>query len=267
MQAAEQVLVLTLPVLLPAFIMQWAALGLEREAVRTLGARPYLLLFAWLGTAVHELGHALFHALFGHRITGMKLFSLDPQSETLGYVRFEFQPGSLRQRLGLFFAGAGPILVGSVLILLAAHFLLPTSQTLSLDAPSPVLRQVGDLSGWLQALPGAAWTLAHSMLQGFAQGGWRLLLFIWLAFSIGSSITLSPADLRLAARGALSLLLLLLVLHGALHLVGAPLKAWVAWLAEGISILPPLLLVVVGLNLLFLVVLKGLRLLLVRFRS
>lgn len=257
LQALAHGLVVSLPLLLPALLMQWASRTLEREAVRTLGARAYLLLFGWLGTATHELGHALFHVLFGHRITRMKLFSLDPQSESLGYVRFEFNPGRLWHRLGLFFAGIGPILFGSACILMAARVLLPGGQLYPGPAPHEVLNELGGIPAWLQTLPSATWELATRLLHGIGSGTWRAPLFLWLAFSVGSSITLSTADLRLAARGACSLGILLLALHGLLRVARAPLDAWVGRVAQELALLPPLLLFVAGLNLLFLLLMLG----------
>jgi|GEM_PF-1669712 len=256
LQSLNHLLLLALPLLLPAFVMQMAASLLEKQAVRTLGARPYLFLFAWLGTAVHELGHAFFHLIFGHRITQVKLFTLDPQSETLGYVRFEFQPGKLRHRIGLFFAAMGPILAGTALILLAAHLLTPGNSPGVTGASAPALLQLGGLANWLAALPGAAWELGRHMLAWVLQGGWRGALFVWLAFSVGSSVTLSPADLRLAARGSISLIISLFVLHGVLMLLGVPLQGSVHWLAHALAPLTPLLLVVAGLNIFFWLVLK-----------
>jgi hypothetical protein len=40
---------------------------------------------AWLGTPIHELGHALFCVIFMHRIVEIEFFKPDPLTGTLGY--------------------------------------------------------------------------------------------------------------------------------------------------------------------------------------
>src|SRR5262249_2647351 len=92
-------------------------------AARSLGVPLYLGLFGWLGTSIHEIGHAIFHSLFGHRIVEFRPYKPDP-SGTLGYVKFTYNQNSLYQQIGMFFAAIGPILFGTLFIFLASLFLI-----------------------------------------------------------------------------------------------------------------------------------------------
>ena len=71
---------------------------------------------AWLGTPIHELGHALFCVIFRHRITKIEFFKPDPVSGTLGYVEHKWNRHNLWQVLGNFFIGVGPVILGCAVL-------------------------------------------------------------------------------------------------------------------------------------------------------
>ncbi|MGM0650191.1 MAG: hypothetical protein ACQES1_06750, partial [Bacteroidota bacterium] len=53
-----QVLMLFGPLLVLAFLMHQVSRQVEKHSIRLMGLRGYLYAFGWLGTAVHETGHA-----------------------------------------------------------------------------------------------------------------------------------------------------------------------------------------------------------------
>ena len=161
------------------------------------------------GTPIHELGHYLMCKLFGIQVTEVALFRpvAGRADGILGYVRYAYDPGSLWQRLGSFFVGIAPMVLGVAAILLLLRLLTPEVFRSSSDRLTGAL---GDRRG-PPALLGAA-------CSGFFSGLFRLrglgilrgVLCLYLVFSI----TLSPADLRGAAAG-LAVVAALCVLFGA----------------------------------------------------
>jgi hypothetical protein len=168
------------------------------------------------GIIVHELGHAFFCIVFGHRIIRMNLFRPGKNDDTLGYVAHEFDPNSLYQRIGNFFIGTGPIWFGTAIICLMSRYILDASvfkviQNIDLSADS--------VSSWSGAL-----FLVHNVLnialavirdvfnyQLFSR--WEFYVFIYLAFVIGNNITLSLPDIRNSADGLMVLIVILLIFN------------------------------------------------------
>jgi hypothetical protein len=68
-----------------------------------------ILLTGWIGTPIHELSHAFFCVIFGHKIEKISLFSPEPETGVLGYVFHSYNPESLFQRVGCLFIGFAPL--------------------------------------------------------------------------------------------------------------------------------------------------------------
>lgn len=165
-----------------------------------------------VGTPVHEFGHWAMCRLFGFSVFGVALFRpvAGRADGVLGYVRYGYDPASLWQRLGCFFVGIAPMVIGVLVILLILRLLTPEV----FQRTSYFMIRTARISANPVALLGAA-------LRGFFGGlarlhGWgilRGLLCLYLICSISMHMSLSPADLRGAAAGVL-LVLLLCVLYG-----------------------------------------------------
>lgn len=133
-----------------------------------------------VGTPVHELGHYLMCKLFGFQVFEVALFRpiAGRADGVLGYVRYSYDPTSLWQRLGCFFVGIAPMVLGVVVILLVLRLLTPE-----------VFRKER-LRGW-------------GILRG--------VLCLYLVFSVSTHMTLSTADLQGALPGLLVVALLCLL--------------------------------------------------------
>ena len=76
-----------------------------------------------IGTPIHELGHAFFCIIFGHKIVDMKLLKWD--ENTLGYVSHTYNKKNIYHNIGNYFIGIGPIIFGGVIQLLLCMLLCP----------------------------------------------------------------------------------------------------------------------------------------------
>jgi len=197
---ASCVFILVGPGLILAFVMNALTWFVRRQAYQVFGARFYPLLFGWLGSIVHELGHALLCPLFGHTIEDMQLFSYLAPGGRTGYVRHSYDRGSLYQTIGNFFISIGPIILGTLVTYYASRFLLGPQvfQAVSLDA---VHRSPPAWGAVVGEIGRSALAVVRSLFTWENVGDWRFYLFLYVAFSVGSSITLSRADVKGAWKG------------------------------------------------------------------
>lgn len=86
-----------------------------------------IMLTAWIGTPIHELGHLLMCYLFKHQVSEFKLFDRKAKDGILGYVNHGWNPKSLYQNIGNFFIGTGPIFSGTAALILGMYIFLPDS--------------------------------------------------------------------------------------------------------------------------------------------
>lgn len=177
------------------------------------GARTICYVTGAIGTPVHELSHALFCVIFGHKIEEIKLFQLNSEDGTLGYVQHSYNPKNVYQKMGNFFIGIGPILVISGLLYLGACLLIPstvgavTTGIRSINAQGGISGALGVLLETFKAFFGAAVTL-------------RWWIFVVLGAFFALHMNLSVPDVKGALSGLVFLLLALLVLDVVLRLIG-----------------------------------------------
>jgi len=211
-----QICIFLIPGLVLTLIMNYVSTFVQRRALLTIGKGWYLGLFGWLGTIIHELGHAFFCLIFRHKITTLKLFEPDPETGTLGYVEHTYDSSSLYQQVGNFFIGIGPILVGIGIIYLLLFFLLglnPLKFVADVSIKSPNIYSWNVLTQILQILWTSSTSLLSEVFSWHNLSTWQLYVFIYLAFTIGSSITLSPSDIKGSLKGLSVILILIFIFN------------------------------------------------------
>jgi len=211
-----QIGIFLVPGLVLTLIMNYASTLMQRRALATIGKSWFLGLFGWLGTVIHELGHAFFCLIFRHKITAMKLFDPDPETGTLGYVEHTYDSSNIYQLAGNFFIGIGPILLGTALIYILLFLLLglnPFNFVTNVDLATPHIYSWGILTTIIQTFWTSSTGLISEIFSGNNLSRWQLYVFIYLAFAIGSSITLSPSDIKGTLKGLSVILILVFIFN------------------------------------------------------
>ncbi len=221
--AGGWLLLLLAPAAVSIALVTLSAAFAEQSLLGTLGPRLYLTAIGWLGTAVHELGHALFCPLFAHRIDEIRLFDPSMSRGSLGYVSHSWNRKNPWAKVGNLLIGLGPILLGTALIAAILAAIAGARIEISpFDAVRPT--NGGPLENAV-FVARATWSGAEALLlalSGYeATADWRILPAAYLAVSVGASMHLSGADLRGAVAGLLFVV--------ALGLAGASLARWMGW--------------------------------------
>lgn len=164
-----------------------------------------------IGTPIHELSHALFCLIFGHKITEIKLFQINSDDGTLGYVKHSYNSKNIYQRIGNFFIGVAPILVISALLYLIAWLLMPKFVVeLSILSASVNYADFGDVFGYV-------WAIIQTFFAGIIT--WQWWVFVVIGIFHALHMTLSGADIKGALSGLVFLLIALLVVDVIIGLI------------------------------------------------
>ncbi|MDR4988469.1 MAG: hypothetical protein RG741_06505 [Bacteroidales bacterium] len=185
--------------------------------VKSAGRKLDIFITGWIGTPVHELGHAIFCVLFGHKIKELKLYSPNAADGTLGFVHHAYNPKSTYQKIGNFFIGAGPIIFGSLVIYAISYYLVPDMRAVFSGIESQgevyLLMLQGQFSGVLEAFWQTTQLTLGTLLNRENFSDYRFWIFLYLAVSISSHMQLSPPDISGAKSGLISLVVLFFILN------------------------------------------------------
>jgi hypothetical protein len=170
-----------------------------------------ILVTAWIGAPVHELGHLLMCYLFKHRIIKFKLLDLKAKEGVIGYVDHKWDRKSLYQNIGNFFIGMGPIFSGTAALVLGMYVFLPGSFAIFanyLTLP-PGVQELHILTGILNLnveLIKSIFSVKNLTSAGF----W---IYFPIAICISSHIALSRADLKGAGKGLITIFTFILLIN------------------------------------------------------
>lgn len=255
----SQLLTLVGPIVLLAFIMNFISRKNESLGYKVMGQNVYLYGFAWLGTSIHELGHAIFAILFAHKISEIKLFT-PGSGKSLGHLKHSYTKGNPYQTLGNFFIGLGPILLGSFLLLVVTWLLFDIDIFRIANKYEVVfsfdrLKSFESIINAVTNIGSGVWQFFQMVLTGPKTTWWKLALFFYLFYAVGSSITLSGADMKGAFRGFFYFLFLLFLFSIATLWMGNFATTFFKQINHYLSGFYFLIIVNMGLNIVFIVVL------------
>ncbi len=188
--------------------------------VKTAGRKLDIFLTGWIGTPVHEMGHAIFCVLFGHQILEMRLYAPNSDDGTIGYVYHAYNPNSVYQRIGKFFIGVGPVIFGATVIYALLYFLVPNRDEIfdHIHAQSQALidNGVGNFSSTLTMLWSTVKITLTNLFSTDNFGSYKFWIFLYVAVCVASHMELSPPDIKGAAGGLITLVIFLLLLNFAI---------------------------------------------------
>lgn len=160
---------------------------------------------ALIGVPVHEMGHALMCVVFGHKVEQIKLVQFGAEDGTMGFVNHSYEPNNMFHRIGLFFIGIAPILMGVVVITLTLFFTLPETFHKWIEA----VRASGEMSDIL----GTAGILMTSLFSLENLSNPWFYLFMVLSVSIASHMSLSKSDIVGAGSGLISMYIIAVIFN------------------------------------------------------
>lgn len=185
--------------------------------VKSAGQKMDIIFTGWIGTPVHELGHAVFCILFGHKIIELKLYSPNSEDGTLGYVNHSYNPKSTYQKIGNFFIGVGPIIFGALVLYAAFYYLVPNMSEVfaNIESQSETLVKGvrGEYAGILAAMWGTTKATLSTLFKAHNFSDYKFWIFLYLAICVSSHMQLSPPDIKGAKGGLISLIIFFLVIN------------------------------------------------------
>jgi hypothetical protein len=253
-----QLFILFVPLLLLAFLMNFISLTSENLSVKVMGRNIYLYLFGWLGTSVHELGHALFALIFGHKIKEIKLFKPDPKSGTLGYVNHTYNPKNLYHQTGNFFIGIGPILMCTLLLFLLSLLLFRINffSISKISFSTETLKSFALLKHEGQNIWNVLNLFSDEVFGGKNSSWWKITILIYCLYCIGSSITLSASDIKTSAKGFLIIVALFFVFNLATVWKGGFALEWLSRANPVLSGIYSIMILSMAVNLVFVAIIS-----------
>lgn len=216
--------ILQLTYLVGIFIAVGLVLGLiERRSnhyVRKTFGYKGILATAWIGTPIHELGHAVMCIIFRHKIVEVKWLQLNDPNGVLGYVSHTYNKRSIYQRAGNFFIGLAPVFSGILALIGSMYLLVPSSyrvveQYVSFHVQTGGIDQDAVNTMFLSSIE-----LLKSLFSYENVINPAFWLFVVLAVSISSHIALSTADIKGSAHGLFILFALLIISNVVAEYVG-----------------------------------------------
>lgn len=169
-----------------------------------------------IGTPIHECAHALFCLVFGHKITEIKLFQINSDDGTLGYVNHSYNRKNIYQKIGNFFIGVAPIIVISAILYLLAWLLLPEF-IIEIQGRFNVNDFVSDIGNVFKSLLGVLESFFLCSLS------WQWWVFVVIGVFLALHMTLSKEDIKGALSGVLFLLIVVFIVDLILGLVSGDL--------------------------------------------
>lgn len=194
--------------------------------------RKGIFITAWLGTPIHELGHAVMCIIFNHKITEMKLLNTRSENGVIGYVNHRYNPSSIYQSIGNLFIGLGPIFSGIASLIIFMYMLIPSTfavfknfmeRGISINKMDP-----NSIIGSFKASA----VLIRSIFAYNNLVSLSFWVFIAAAICISSHMALSKADIKGAMHGLIVLFVVVFIISFIARSFGASTDRYTSWIMK-----------------------------------
>ncbi len=211
----NQLFILFGPLLILLVLLNFSAIFTARISLRFWGRNLFLYGFGWLGCSVHELSHAFFALIFGHKITEIKLFAPSKDGESLGHVSHSYNKKSIYHKIGNFFIGISPLLAGGIVLFFStlSIFSFNITELSNFRITSQVLIDFLMLKQLLFDILNSLLSFFNTVFVHAESIWWKSFLLFYILYSIGSSMTLSKSDVGSAFSGFLWLIVFFLIFN------------------------------------------------------
>ncbi len=203
--------------------------------------RFFWFVTSWLGTPLHELGHALMCLLFAHRIEYIRLF---PTGAGDAMVEHSYNKRNPYAVFGNLWIGLGPVFAGLALIIAVLYFVYPVSMQAFVESLRVLLGGEGHVEDLFSAIGGVIQGLFLEQTRAL----WVRILSLFVLFSVALHVRVSTADLRGMLIGVPGYMLLSVFLAMIATLMG---EETVRSLAGGLQSIAYVLMLLFSLILLF----------------
>ena len=201
--------------LILVLLLSLSANLVARLSVRFWGRNLFLYGFGWLGTSVHELSHAFFALIFGHKITEIVLFEPNNDGASLGHVNHSYNKRSIYNKTGNFFIGIGPVLASGIVLFFATWLIF--NYDITKNSPfrmtTEVLTNFSALKQDAIAFKNSLFVFYTLVFSPNSTVWWKVILYIYILYSIGSTMTLSPSDIKSSFSGFLWVIVFFLLFN------------------------------------------------------
>ena len=181
--------------------------------------RIVCLLTGFIGVPIHEIGHAFFCLIFGHKIDAMKLYQPNNAEGTLGYVMHSYNKRNIFHQFGNFFIAFGPILFGSAVLFVLMFWLVPN--LFGAFRNNLGLSQILTFSNFSASAHLYFFDILRRTVITFYSFSdlrdWRWWLFIIPACSIALNMSLSVPDIKTSWTGFSFIVIALLIANTSLY--------------------------------------------------
>jgi hypothetical protein len=183
-----------------------------RNFQRSFGSKA-LMVTGVIGVPIHELSHAIFALIFGHKIKKIKLLQKPDENGVMGYVQHSYNQSSIYQQIGNFFIGIAPIFGGIFSIIALMRLIIPKAYADFISILVKSLKVTVLNKSTIEAMINSYVGLLKVIFSLKNLENPYFYIFLFVAICISSHISLSSADIKGASRGLWVIFIILLILN------------------------------------------------------